>query len=193
MNFEIIDNFLSPSYFKEIQDILMSNHFPWRYHGNITDRNDNSNLYSFGFAHNFYEDGGVEASNFSIFFKPLFLQIKDLVKKDQIYRARADMTVYSLDGYRHSPHVDLFLNKEKNSYLENVTSIFYVNESDGNTVLYNEKLISCNDKVKEKNLTIMQEINPIPNRLLIFDGRHIHTGHSPQKHKNRILINSNYV
>ena len=31
------------------------------------------------------------------------------------------------------------------------------------------------------------------NRLVLFDGDLLHTGSSPTKHKNRILINSNYA
>jgi hypothetical protein len=39
----------------------------------------------------------------------------------------------------------------------------------------------------------MERVSPKANRLVLFDGSFLHTGCSPTKHKNRILINSNYM
>jgi hypothetical protein len=40
---------------------------------------------------------------------------------------------------------------------------------------------------------ILERVSPKANRLVLFDGNLLHTGSSPTKHKNRILINSNYI
>jgi hypothetical protein len=37
-----------------------------------------------------------------------------------------------------------------------------------------------------------ERISPKANRLALFDGDYLHTGSSPRKYKNKILINSNY-
>ena len=71
------------------------------------------------------------------------------------------------------------------------TSIFYVNDSDGNTVIYNQKWNP--EQGINQELTVMEEIEPVGNRLICFDGLHIHTGHNPMKHSNRILINTNFA
>ena len=86
-------------------------------------------------------------------------------------RARADMTMASPNNYQHPPHVDFVY--------KNISTIFYVNDSDGDTILY-------------KNKKVFKKITPVKNSLLIFDGDILHTGCSPTKYKNRILINSNY-
>ena len=48
------------------------------------------------------------------------------------------------------------------------------------------------DKVKDIDLKECERISPKANRLALFDGDLLHTGSSPRKHKNKILINSNY-
>ena len=38
----------------------------------------------------------------------------------------------------------------------------------------------------------IHKVTPKANRMITFNGKHLHTGHSPQHHKCRILINANY-
>ena len=89
------------------------------------------------------------------------------------------MTVATGTKVLHPPHVDIEGQK-------NITTIYYVSDSDGETVVYNER-----ERCKE--YTVMETVTPKKNRLIIFDGEQYHTGHSPMKHKNRILINSNFI
>ena len=93
------------------------------------------------------------------------------------------MTTKTSTPYRHVPHVD--------TDIPNIACILYLNETDGDTVLFNQK--SENGKIPEGiNLTIKKTISPKVNRLLLFDGALIHTGHSPVNYSNRILLNMNY-
>ena len=71
-----------------------------------------------------------------------------------------------------------------------IASIFYVNETDGDTIFYNVKQT---DVANYKDLKEYDRVSPKANRLVIFDGDLLHTGCSPTKYKNRILINSNYI
>ena len=69
----------------------------------------------------------------------------------------------------------------------------YFNDSDGDTIVYNEQ--SPTVKIPNETLTNLTEkkrISPRENRLLIFDGSFIHTGHSPTNHRRRILLNCNF-
>ena len=101
--------------------------------------------------------------------KGLLYSILDKTGKKTIWRSRIDMTLYNPNNYRHEIHTDL--------EIPNTTCIFYVNDSDGDTVLH------------EKGMA--RSVEPKANRLLMFDGDIAHTGHSPSKHKNRVLINTN--
>ena len=66
-----------------------------------------------------------------------------------------------------------------------MSCVYYVNETDGDTIIFNETDL-------KGNYTIKKRIPPKPNRLLMFKGKFAHTGCSPSKYNTRILINSNY-
>ena len=51
MKLEVIDNFLDEKEFKNIQNIIMGNNFPWYFNNYITDEKDVNNFY---FTHSFY-------------------------------------------------------------------------------------------------------------------------------------------
>ena len=112
-----------------------------------------------------------------------YLKQKTVLEKARIVRSRLDMTLYSNESILYEPHIDLDE--------PHLASIFYVNDSDGNTVIYDQKW-NPEQGIKQE-LTVMQEIEPVANRLIAFDGMHIHTGHNPTKHSNRILINTNFA
>ena len=59
-----------------------------------------------------------------------------------------------------------------------VSLIYYVKDSDGDTVLY-----------KDDKKTEQMRIQPKANRAVIFDSRIWHTGELPVKNQTRIVIN----
>ena len=146
----------------------------------VTESSENFNKY--GFSHTFWHKEKGAVSQYSSFVQPLLFQIMDVVNCDFILRARADMVTWSKDDYIHPAHTDF--------PYPNTASVFYINESDGDTIFYN---IKPEDVPKDKDLKEYDRVSPSPNRLVIFDGDLLHTGCSPTKHKNRILINSNYI
>lgn len=187
MSFKIIDNFLSKTYYNQIFDLMTSNNFPWFYNPNISYDNGNQKLnYEYGFFHIFINNNGQAISPFSDFIKPLLYQIMDSTNTKKIIRTRGDMVTYKSKKIVHQAHIDF----ENSDLLNNKSVVFYINETDGNTILYNEKY---SQDFKIKKLTINTEVNPKPNRLLIFDGNILHTGCSPIKYANRILINANFI
>ena len=95
------------------------------------------------------------------------------------------MTMASGKKVIHDPHIDIpfELASGINNY---ITTIYYTSDSDGDTVLYNEF-------EESDEYTVMDTVTPKKNRLLIFEGRRFHTGHSPMLHQNRVLINSNFT
>lgn len=171
---KIIDDFLVPRYHEHIQHVVQTPDFPWHYHNNITYK-QHDNLNGFGFATSITSDG---KNWHNPFFIPLVYQIQNEIAGDTtIGRVRLDMTLYNPEDGLQSPHVD--------SQQPHWASIYYVNDSDGDTLIYNETEYT-------DNFTIQERIEPKANRLLIFDGKFFHTGSSPSKHKNRIIINSNF-
>lgn len=186
---KVIDNFLTKSYHKELLDLMSSANFSWYYNENISYRsgenpeNVTPRFDEYGFSHIFWDDNGMRDSNTSLLWKAGLYQILDVTNSDYILRSRGDMTMFSPNEFIHDAHVDYFF--------KNISTVFYVNDSDGDTIFYNQRHTSKEQTFPEK-LDIIDRVSPKANRLVIFEGDIIHTGSSPNKHKNRIIINSNF-
>ena len=180
---KIIDNFLTKSYHKNILDLLTNLDFGWKYSSDITGVSQSLQFNDYGFTHKFIHEERGPVSEYAQFIQPLLYQILDITDCDYILRARADMVTWSgKEDFIHPPHDDYSI--------PNTASVYYVNESDGDTILYNVK---PTDVANYKDLKEYDRVSPKANRLVLFDGDLLHTGSSPTKHKNRILINSNYI
>ena len=95
------------------------------------------------------------------------------------------MTMYNPNQHMHEPHIDV--NEP------HVAAVYYVNDSDGNTVLYKQRSEVNDRSTFPEQLDVLIEVEPKANRLLMFDGSLIHTGHSPSKTNSRVIINSDYI
>lgn len=192
---KVIDNFLTLGYYKELEHRLLFSTFPWYYLGNISGRRKNS-AHEFnnprnsitdkqGFYHILIDNMNDNERISQEFILPFALQVQEEANAKSILRVRAAMLLSTnSSNVIQDVHVDL---KEPN-----ISAIFYIGESDGDTVIYNEKLTPPNNKVEQgTNLTEYKRISPKPNRLVLFDGKHIHTGHAPSKYSRRVIINSN--
>ena len=180
---KIIDNFLAPSYANLIEDLLQSESQEWYFKSNTIgyryQKNQPPLQYGFSLLMFSEVEGGWTNTNASMILRPFLLQVQETVGAQRLLSARIDMTVANSSRVLHLPHVDM-------EGVENTTAIYYVSDSDGDTLVYNEKH-PCN------NYTIQKKITPKKNRLCFFDGDYYHTGHSPMEHPNRILINANFV
>ena len=186
---KIIDNFLTKSYYKSILELLTNPNFEWGYNDNISGPPATQMVFpqspqfnDYGFSHIFWHIKKGSVNRFSSFIEPMLYQILDVTNCDLIWRARADMVTWSKEDFIHPAHIDYSF--------PNTASVFYVNETDGDTIFYNVKRT---DVPNYKDLKEYDRVSPKPNRLVIFDGDLLHTGCSPTKHKNRIIINSNYI
>ena len=172
----VYDDFATKSYHQAILNILNALHFDWNYNPNISSQN-NKDLDYFGFTHTLINSQVNAWVSKHEIIKPLLYQIKDTINCNKILRARFDMTLFNKNNLMHEPHIDF-----ENPH---VASIYYVNDTDGDTIIFNEK--ELNGKY-----TIKQRIEPKANRLVLFKGEFVHTGCSPSQTANRILINSDY-
>ena len=98
MFFKVIDDFLHKTYFKEMQQSLESDQFPWYFNKNITYNNEEADnvFQDFGFTHWFvHEENGLTDTQLSHFVKPFISQIMDTIDYNKVLRARADMVTWS--------------------------------------------------------------------------------------------------
>lgn len=194
---EVIDDFLPSAYFKFLsEEVFCDDHFSWFFNSDQSypdsssySVNGEDQKNSFGFSRLIWSEGKPNkliSDKIAYSVLPFALMVKDKLRADKILRVRADMTLYNPDNLIHGPHVDY-------SYFH-YSSIFYLNESDGNTQIFNEKCQNGKgiSGLNSTSLTIKKVIEPKPNRLILFDGRYVHTGSSPSTHKCRKILNSNF-
>ena len=93
-------------------------------------------------------------------------------KKHKLLRIKGGLLLSTKTGYNR-PHIDFDI--------PHTTALYYVNDSDGETIFFDE------------NGTITDKIKPEKNKLIIFDGSKMHASSSPTYATNRIVINFNYV
>lgn len=195
----VIDDFVNPAYYKAIENCILTN-FVWGFSSNISGGTASS-FRSFGFSHNLF-DAGNPVSQFYGFLSPMFIQAQEETAAKVLVRARSDMTVVSGEQVTYPPHIDMPQHKD------HINMIFYVGDSDGDTIIYKEKYFpqelavdSQQAKTEQvhstdivpKTLTVEQRVTPKANRLVIFNGEHWHTGQSPKDHSRRVILNLNFV
>ena len=82
----------------------------------------------------------------------------------------------------NQPHVDF----PESELVEHFTCLYYINDSDGPTVVFNEK-------TKSEKYTIKYECHPEKNKLFVFDGKHYHASSCPKHHDARLAITINII
>jgi hypothetical protein len=188
-----LDNFLPRGYEDEIEKQMTSVEFPWYYTSGVSYSweenakfiaNDSKIKDTDGFVNRLIIDN-QKLSGYGDLIRPLIYFIEDRfrIPVNHIIRARAVM-IYknpTFGDFYNVPHVD--------DMKEHKTLIYYVNDSDGDTVIFNERY---DGELNYSKKTVEQQVSPRKGRCVLFDGLRYHTGSVP-KYNNRILINLNFV
>jgi hypothetical protein len=148
-----------------------------------------SNAYG-GFFHMAYDAASPTpvASIINALLVPLlFVSIdKANLKLNDLIRVRLGMFPKTmLDVPYHNPHVDF--------YEPHIVGLYYVNDSDGDTVVFKETFDQLNIEQSAKyandgKFTELARISPKKGKIAFFDGRHYHASMHPQKHAQRIVV-----
>lgn len=97
-------------------------------------------------------------------------------------RAKTNITTINTDTRPSFPHVD--------SMNEHYVFLYYVNDSDGDTILYNQH---CDGTTTftENDLTEYMSITPSAGKAVLFNGKIFHSWKTPQLSNMRCVINMN--
>jgi hypothetical protein len=189
---EIIDNFLSDVEFKHLSNIIMGQSFPWFYTENVSApkgmfKPDGEYCKEtdgfFNTIHNVFsmKEPSPAVQIFLPFFETLGNKFGYL--PEDFYVLRLSMK-FPKEGYTSEiyqlPHVD-FTDKPHD------TLIFYLNDSDGDTRLFDQYY----DGSRPENFTVKHRVTPTKNRLLKFDGFQYHTAANPIETQRRVIVNLN--
>ena len=160
--------------------------FAWYYTSDITDADHDGPFQGrFGFGHEYVTaEEGINCKFHNLVFGLIKNSCKKLkIKKIDILQGRSFLstpTNIPKDDV-DTPHVDMVA--------PHFVMLYYVCDSDGDTIIYNEKtkFDGCHPDYK-MNYTIKKKVSPKQGRVVLFDGRHFHTAEQPN-HNLRCIVN----
>ena len=175
--YQVFDNLVSKKTQDYIENALLDgDKFPWFFNDLSVNKEEvdyNIPYYDYmQFTHSFvlnYQDNSSAKDTI------LDKLLKEVKIDNQIIRAKANLKPIAPMGdldKHNKPHYD----QEEGHFV----ALYYVNESDGDTWLFND------DK------TILARIKPRKGRLLIFDGNILHAASHPYYAKKRLVINMDF-
>ena len=175
----VIDNAFPT--FGELQDKILEPGFPWFYARGTREDDGNANPYLMGWVHMVYDHGKWYSNHAEFILKQIISAMAAIGEPMQnVYRIRIVLNTISDQPYLNGAHVDFGWPHK--------TALLYVNDADGDTVIYEERWA----EVRPETFTVAQTVAPLANRMVLFDGLHFHTGTTPTKTARRIVLNVNY-
>ena len=180
---KIIDNIVDEGCQHRLEKMFFADTFPWFYQTSTIDPNGAKNfptdksLDTSFFAHSFVYESFVNSSEYYIKLLPILnaLHTENVNVTNQII-VRANLTFpdprHKKGNYK-VPHRDT----DKSGV---VTAIYYVNNSDGNTLFF------------DNDLNIIKRVTPKRGRIVLFDSEHIHASESNMNTQARCVINFNF-
>ena len=185
----VIDDSISLEYQEKIkQDLLgLENIFPWHYSEDVTAAGDFDSQHRPAMSHQYVQidDDNDTSEIISVYhhlFTPLLSKACQYLKipETEVIQGRSflqwplvniDTSVVDL------PHIDL------DEGDEHIVVLYYVVDSDGDTIIYNER-------TESPSYTEKQRVSPKQGRVVIFEGGQYHTAEQPTK-GTRCIVNYN--
>ena len=189
----IIDNFINKEYQEKIKLELLGgvdsknehhfSDFPWFYIEDVTASGDNDSQHRPAMAHQYVEfdeqSPGITVSEYHDLFTPLLKKIGFTIgiRNISVLQGRSFLQFPVKEkGEPDLPHIDI-MDKI------HIVGLYYVVDSDGDTIIYNERKES-------ESYTIKQRVTPKQGRIVIFDGGLYHTAEQPLNNT-RCIVNYN--
>ena len=181
----VFDDIINLTYQTKIKELMMNKgsynnlHFPWYVIKDISCSEEYEDQGGrFVFIHNFAVEEGISSQ-----FHPFFLKLiqnsckKINLKKVEIHQGSSILELPSFEkDFIDDPYASV-----KNS----VSMIYFVTDSDGDVIIYNEK-------EKSKSYTIKKKISPKQGRVILFDGELYHVDEEPNEYL-RCTVNYDFI
>ena len=181
------ENILKPEHHNLLLELISSSDFPWYFFPKTSNDNnpeaifmDNSVVDNYQFCHSIVDNTNITSDSYDNLSQILGFMANNYGGTYKIKRIKCNLLLqnrtFKLDNY-NIPHVDSYSNTSK-------TLLYYVNDSDGDTFMFNERYNTTFD-----NLTIERRITPKQNSAIVFDSNQFHASSPPRNNTTRIVIN----
>ena len=189
----VIDDFIDKDYQEKIKLQLLGgfdktnkhhdSDFPWFYIEDVTAAGDEDSQHRPGLGHQYVEfddiSPGIVVSDYHDLMIPMLKKVgfRVGISDVKVIQGRSFLQFPIKErGEPDLPHIDIM---DKN----HIVGLYYVVDSDGDTIIYNERNES-------KTYTIKQKVTPKQGRIVIFDGGLYHTAEQPLNNT-RCIVNYN--
>ena len=189
----VIDDFIDKDYQEKIKLQLLGgfdktnehhdSDFPWFYIEDVTAAGDEDSQHRPGLGHQYVEfddiSPGIVVSDYHDLMIPMLKKVgfRVGISDVKVIQGRSFLQFPIKErGEPDLPHIDIM---DKN----HIVGLYYVVDSDGDTIIYNERKES-------KTYTIKQRVTPKQGRIVIFDGGLYHTAEQPLNNT-RCIVNYN--
>ena len=183
----VIDNVIDSDYQEQIRSILLGEvnygdyEFPWYYTKDITKSDLPNSQKRPAFSHLYVKSYGQVVSEFHDIFLDLITVCCHRLEMTEVNVIQGNsflqLPLTTKRGKVDTPHIDT---NEKNFVM-----LYYVCDSDGDTIIYNEK-------VESEKYTVKESVTPKQGRVVLFDGGLFHTAEQPVSNT-RCIVNYNLV
>ena len=192
--FKVIENFVPKIYQDQLEEELSSVEFAWFYLPSTTIADEKTSFIDQNcvdtpqFVHPFCRNGQITSKFYNLVHPFLYFMAANDHEVLGFWRGKSNLTLpFTVPAGSHSnPHVDVdFGNPEASKHL---SMLYYVNDSDGNTIFFEESPKEFNGTLTEK-----QSVTPKKGTAVIFDSTTIHAGQIPTNSKRRMVANSIFL
>ena len=184
----VIDDFISLEYQEKIKQELLgiNNNFPWFHTSDVTGAGDYDSQNRPALAHQYVTVNDDDVSEIDSVYHHLFVPMLSKACKHlkmpetEVIQGRSflQFPLANVDtSVVDTPHIDL--DEEE----EHIVVLYYVIDSDGDTIIYNER-------TESSSYTEKQRVSPKQGRVVIFEGGQYHTAAQPTK-GTRCIVNYN--
>ena len=177
MNNLFIKNVLDDKSANELQQTLLSNNFSWYWNEYTIEKNwplDFSERPNFQFTHLFVADNNVYSNFYNLIF-PILQKIEETTNKSIKHIVRIKANLLTQTNLNQNNKFEIHSDAEKGE--DCYSFLYYVNNSDGDTVFYSD------------NENEIQRITPKENSGILFKSELLHMGESPKINRRRIVVN----
>ena len=173
--YQIFDDMIPKEHADRLEDFFTSDNFPWFFSSSAVTQSSAKQDYFF--VHQFVVNGNVNSLHYIDTLGTLLLE-NIPPTKEGIHRIKANFSPRSIHETVGLKHHDIQVEEEEPYYI----GLYYVNDSDGDTILY-----------EDDNETEMVRIKPKKGRIVFFKGDILHSAGIPQKSDYRIVVNLNIL
>jgi len=171
---KIFDNVVNKKNSKQLENFLLNDNFPWFFVEKSSGKSQEIAGFNdtVQFEHHFIRDSQItsQAIHQVMYLMDWDNVVKETKVSSSIFRMKSNLLLKTQSG-PNTPHIDL---SDPHTVL-----LYYVNDSSGPTIFYDE------------NLKVVNEVSPKKGRMVVFDGSIYHSSSPPQINSHRCVINFN--